>query len=495
MRGMNPADILRAHAVRAPESAALLCGERTLSYAELDRTTDTLASWLLGEGLAPGDRVAIQWPNAIELVQVFFAAFKAGITAVPINLRLKPNEVAWLMQDASPSLCFAHPAMADAVRQTGVRTLDALPPLDRVPSDARTLAPVAPETPGLIMYTSGSTGRPKGAILTQRAIAATGEICAAIVKGFGADLRARGLLMTPLMHSSGLFVLLSSLQRGEPCVLLPTFDPGAVLDAVERHQCTTTLSLPAMMQFVLEEQARKPRRVDSLRVIFAGGDSVPIPLQERARALLGCVMVEALAQTETGPSICNPAESPKLGSLGLVDPGVEVRLVDVMTRQPVPVDTPGELLVKSAAVCSGYWRNPSATAEAFDDGWFRTGDLVSRDKDGFYWFRGRLKEIIIRGGSNISPQEVEEALYSHPAVLEAGVVGIPHEVWGEVVVAVVALREGHTATEAELREHARQTLADYKVPERISIVSALPKGITGKVHRRVLREQLMAAPH
>ncbi|MGE3955612.1 MAG: class I adenylate-forming enzyme family protein [Vicinamibacterales bacterium] len=489
---MNLADVLRSHATRTPAATALLCGERSLTYGELDRSTDSLASWLIAEGLKPGDRVAIQWPNAIEVVQVFFAAFKAGLIAVPINLRLKPQEIAWVTQHAGAALCFAHPALADVARQTGVRTLDALP--DGPAPDQPVIPPSDPDTPGLILYTSGSTGRPKGAVLSQRSLVATAELCGAILAGFDADLKARGLLMTPLMHSSGLFVLLSALSRGEPCVLLPAFDPATVLDTVQRDRCTNTLALPAMMQFVLEEQARTPRDVSSLRVVFAGGDSVPVPLQERSRALLGGVMLEGLAQTETGPTICNPAARPRLGSLGLPHAGVELRLVDVVSRNPVPDGEPGELLVRSAAVCSGYWNNPDATREAFEDGWFRTGDLVSRDADGYYWFRGRLKEIIIRGGSNISPQEVEEALYTHPDILEAGVIGLPHDVWGEVVVAVVALREGATATEADIREHARRTLADYKVPEQVHFLPALPKGPTGKVHRRALKEALAARP-
>jgi long-chain acyl-CoA synthetase len=461
-----------------------------MTFADLDASTDALASWFLNEGLRPGDRVALQWPNAIEVVQILFAAFRVGLIAVPINLRLKPTETAWILENSAASLFFVHPALAGAGGDPGVRTLTALPDLTSVSPAA--LPHVADDAPALILYTSGSTGRPKGAVLDHRSLMATAELCGRIMEdGFGNEVKARGLLMTPLMHSSGLFVLLSSLQRGEPCVLLPTFDPAAALDAVERFQCTTTLALPAMMQFVLEEQARQPRDVSSLRVIFAGGDSVPIALQERTRELMGGVMVEGLAQTETGPSICNPPKRPKLGSLGVVNRGVDVRIVDVVTRKPVEDDEAGELLVKSPAVCSGYWRSPQASADAFEDGWFRTGDLVSRDADGYYWFRGRLKEIIIRGGSNISPQEVEEALYTHPDVLEAGVIGVPHEVWGEIVVAVVALRQGGKATEAALREHARRTLADYKVPEQIHFMPALPKGATGKVHRRSLKDAIV----
>lgn len=485
---MSFADLLRSHATRTPQAPALLCGSRSLTFAELDDSTNRLASWFVQEGFKPGDRFAIQWPNAPEVVQLYFAAIKAGLIAVPINLRLKPNEVAWVVENAGVTLAFAHPMLADAMRATAARVLTELPNLESI--DSGELPAVAEDAPALILYTSGSTGRPKGAVLNQKSLLATGELCAQIVEGFGTDLKARGLLMTPLMHSSGMFVLLSSMQRGEPCVLLPQFDAAAVLDAVATFKCTTTLSLPAMMQFVLEEQARNPRDVSSLRVIFAGGDSVPVALQERTRQLMGSVMVEGLAQTETGPTICNPATAPKLGSLGLVNPGVEVRLADVVTRAEVHEGEPGELLVKSAAVCSGYWNNPEASAEAFEDGWFRTGDLVSRDADGYYWFRGRLKEIIIRGGSNISPQEVEEALYTHPEVLEAGVIGLPHDVWGEIVVAVIALREGGQATAKEIQDHARRTLADYKVPEQIHFLPALPKGVTGKVHRKALRDEL-----
>jgi long-chain acyl-CoA synthetase len=460
-----------------------------MSFAELDASTDSLAAWFLSEGLKPGDRVALQWPNAIEVVQLYFAVFRAGLIAVPVNLRLKPSEIAWVMENSGASLCFAPQALADTIRQTGMRVVTELPASAAAPA---ALPPVDDESPALILYTSGSTGRPKGAVHTHQSLLVTGELCTQnFEETFGDVARPRGLLMTPLMHASGLYVLLGSIRLGEPCVLLPVFDPAAALDALERFRCTLTLALPAMMQFILEEQVRKPRDLNSLRVIFAGGDSVPVALQERVREMIGVGMVEGLAQTETGPSIVNPLTAPKLGSLGLVYRGVEVRIVDG-AGNPVSDGEPGELLVRSPAVCSGYWRNPTATAEALRGGWFHTGDLVSRDANGYHWFRGRLKEIIIRGGSNISPQEVEEALYTHPEILEAGVVGLPHDVWGEVVVAVVALREGAICGEEDIRDHARQTLADYKVPERVHFLPVLPKGATGKVHRKALKDTLAA---
>ena len=487
---MTLADMVRSHAERTPHAPALLCDDRSLSFAELDASTNGLAAWLLGQGLEPGDRIAVQWPNAIEAVQLYFAAFKAGLVAVPINLRLKPNEIAWIVQNAGVTLGFAPPGLAEGLSLAGVRMVSDLPQIHGVAVSA--LPVVTEDSPSLILYTSGSTGRPKGAVHTQRSLVATGDLCTRVFAGSLQALTARGLMVTPLMHASGLYVLLSSMRRGESCVLLRTFDPGAGLDAVERYGCTMTLVLPAMMQFIVEEQVRRPRNVGTLRVIFAGGDCVPVALQERVRDVMGVTMVEGLAQTETGPSIMNPTDAPRLGSLGVVSHPVEARVADAFGRD-VAVGEPGELLVRSPALCRGYWNDPAATADALRDGWFHTGDLVTRDADGYYWFRGRLKEIIVRGGSNISPQEVEEVLYSHPEILEAGVVGLPHEVWGEIVAAVVSLREGATVSEDDIREHARRLLADYKVPERIHFMPVLPKGPTGKVFRKALKDALLGA--
>lgn len=490
MPPMNLGDFLRGRAEHAPQATALMCGDRSMSFAELDASTDHLAAWLIGEGLKPGERIAILWPNAIEVVQLFFAAFKAGLVVVPVNLRLKPAELAWILEHSGASLCFVFPTLADAARATGARVLTELPAAEAA---VAALPPIDSVSPALLLYTSGSTGRPKGAVLSHRSLLATGEFCTqGFEETFGESAPLRPLLMTPLMHSSGLYVLLGALRLGESCVLLPMFDPAAALDALERFRCTLTLALPAMMQFLLEEQVRRPRDLGALKVMFAGGDSVPVALQHRVREVMDAVVVEGLAQTETGPSIVNPIAAPKAGSLGLANRGVEVQIVDAAGRA-VAGDEPGQLLVRSPAVCAAYWKDREATAEALADGWFHTGDLVSRDADGYYWFRGRLKEIIIRGGSNISPQEVEEALYTHPGVLEAGVVGLPHDVWGEIVVAAVTLREGATCGEDEIREHARRTLADYKVPERVYFLPVLPKGATGKVHRRALKDQLAAA--
>jgi long-chain acyl-CoA synthetase len=245
--------------------------------------------------------------------------------------------------------------------------------------------------------------------------------------------------------------------------------------------------LPDMLQLVVEEQARNPRDVSSLRMCLAGGDTVPVVLQKRFRTLFGAPIREIYGMTESVPVTCIREDALRTGSVGTAADGVDTRLMG-LDGEVVSDEQVGELQVHSPANCVGYWNEPRATAEAFDGGWLRTGDLVKRDTDGFFWFEGRVKEIIIRGGCNISPQEVEAALYHHPAVLEAGVIGVPDPVYGEKVIAFVALRDGFTVGQQELGEFLHSRIADYKVPEQIVFLPVLPKGITGKLQRRALKD-------
>ena len=248
-----------------------------------------------------------------------------------------------------------------------------------------------------------------------------------------------------------------------------------------------------MLRFVVEEQTRCPRNVGSMRLCLAGGDTVPVTLQESFRAHFGVAVREMFGMTETAPVTCIREGEPRIGSIGRAMDLVDTRVAD-LSGNVLGDGQSGELQVQSPGNCVGYWDDPQATAGAFQDGWLRTGDLVRRDVDGFYWFEGRVKQIIIRGGSNISPQEVEEALYHHPAVLEAGVIGMPDPVHGEKVIAFVALREGLSADEQELRTFVRGRIADYKTPERILFLPALPKGLTGKVQRRALKDMVIESP-
>jgi long-chain acyl-CoA synthetase len=241
---------------------------------------------------------------------------------------------------------------------------------------------------------------------------------------------------------------------------------------------------------IVQEQTRKPRNTSSLRTVLAAGDTVPLNLQEQFAAVFGMPLQEAMGMTETYPIAFNPKLGIRPGSLGVSMGDVEVAIVDARNKELADCET-GELTVRSPANCVAYWNDPAATQELLHDGWLHTGDLAARDSDGYLWFKGRKKEIIVHGGSNVSPQEVEEVLYQHPNIFEAGVVGAPDPIYGERVIAFVSVRNGRTPGEQDLREYARRSLADYKVPERIFFIPELPKGTTGKVHRSALKAMLV----
>jgi long-chain acyl-CoA synthetase len=484
---------LRAHAAKNPQAPALLCGDAAMSFAELDASSDALARWLLEQGLRPGDRVALHWSNSIEVVQLFFALFKAGLIAVTVNIRLKPAEIRYILDHSESRMCFSEPALAQLARDSGAASavVAGLPQFAPADSTSGALPTVDPDQPAVILYTSGTTARPKGVVHTHRSLYRMAVVWTRTAMQTEAP-GALGVRMCalPLMHAGALAGLVCSIYSGERLVLLPRFQPSGVLDTIERFECTALTLMPALWRFVLEEQARTPRRVSSLRWAGAGGDAVPVELQSRFESMFGIPLQEGYALTESVPMMFNPIHAIRPGALGMPLEGVEVRIVDWDGRE-VPEGETGEIAVRSPANCVGYWNDPEATRVAIRDGWLYTGDLASRDADGYYWFKGRKKEIIIRAGSNISPQEVEEALYRHPAVLETGVVGAPDPAYGEIVVAFVALREGQTSEPEELIQFARKYLADYKVPERVVFLPECPKSPTGKVHRRTLKEMLL----
>ena len=331
-----------------------------------------------------------------------------------------------------------------------------------------------PDDPALLLYTSGTTARPKGVTHSQRTIAGN----ASYMDAWGLKPDDHTLLFTAMVHATGaIMLLMSSLWMGATVTIVPVFDAGAVLDTWERSGATFYMGLPTMIRALLAEQrdrvlAASPRVASAI----CGGDAVPIPLQQDYAATFGHPMVEGFGMTEGLPTLANHPDNNRPGSMGRPVGDVEIRAVD------------GELWMRGSGIATGYWGHPP-----FEDGWLKTGDLVEIDPDGFVWFRGRKKEIIVRGGSNIAPQEVEETLYKHPAVGEAGVIGEPNEYWGEVVLAFVALRPGHEASPEELIAFAKQHLAEYKCPEQILFLPVLPKGATGKVQRRALKDLRMAA--
>jgi long-chain acyl-CoA synthetase len=484
---MTLGEMLHSQALRDPEATALICEDEAISYGELDESSSLLAGWLLQQGLRRGDLVAIHWCNSIEAAKVFFAAFKAGLIVVPVSLLLKPPEVAWILDHSKPAICFCQPSLAPKLGQAGVdsfcRVLTALPELKSL--SASVLPAVAEDDPAVLLYTSGSTSKPKGAIHTHRTLA---EATRLFVE-YMLDANDVLLIMTAMMHASGLGFFLSAIRLGRPAVLLPAFDPASTLDTIERFRCTCTLGLPALLQFVVEEQVRSPRDTNALRVVYASGDRVPVDLQDRFAAVFGVPLREGFGMSETFPVCVNSLDEARPGSMGRPLPEVEVRIVDDADRD-VPQGVTGEMVVRGAANCIGYWNDRIATEALLRGGWLHTGDLASRDPEGYLWFQGRRKEIIVHGGGNVSPQEVEEVLYHHPGVREAGVIGTPDPVYGERVVAFVSVRKGAALGEKELREHLRTKLADYKVPERILFTPELPKNATGKVHRLSLKSMV-----
>jgi long-chain acyl-CoA synthetase len=481
---MSLGALLEVNAARCPQKIAVYCEDRQIDYAELDRYTSRLASWLIDWGLKPGDRLALHWPNGIETIQLYFAAFKAGLIAVPVNLRLKTPEIEFVLKHSGARLCFSHSSVAPAAQQAAAcPILTDLP----APSTATPLPEVRESDPAIILYTSGTTTRPRGAIHTHASLEATARVTASCFTIAGEEVV---LLPMPLMHAAALNCgLLPSILLGATVILIPVFNPASVLDAIERFRVTLLGTLPTLLQFVVEEQAREPRDVSSLHWLIAGGDAVPLTLQTRAQQTLGPPVQELYGMSESLPMTLNPRNAIRPGSIGVAV--ANIRIVDAQGAV-LPDGKVGEIVVQSPINCVGYWNDPEETSRLLRDGWLHTGDLGERDSDGYYWFRGRLKQIIVRGGSNISPQEVEEMLYQHPAVREAGVVGRPDPTYGEVVVAFVALRTGMSVSESELQKFGRQRLADYKVPEQLFFIPELPKGITGKVQRRALLDLL---PH
>jgi long-chain acyl-CoA synthetase len=406
--------------------------------------------------------------NGIELATCYYACFAAGVVAVPVNTRLTPEEIAFVLQHSGAKVYMAE---ADLRIATGLPSWEFQ--VEGLENSTDPLPVPHPDSPALLLYTSGTTAQPNGVSHSQRTIAGN----ASYMEAWGLKEDDHTLLFTAMVHASGaIMLLMSSLWMGASVTIVPVFDAGTVLDTWQSSGATFFMYLPTLVRALLAEQRARPRRIATGRLAICGGDVVPIPLQQEYAETFGHPMVEGFGMTEGLPTLANHPDNCRPGSMGRPVGDIEIRAVD------------GELWMRGAGIATGYWGHPP-----FEGGWLKTGDLVEVDADGFVWFRGRKKEIIVRGGSNISPQEVEETLYKHPAVSEAGVIGEPDAYWGEVVLAFVALRLGHTASAGEIIAFARQHLAEYKCPEQVLFLPVLPKGATGKVQRRALKDLRTAA--
>jgi long-chain acyl-CoA synthetase len=491
----NLSSLLERAAAAQPDHPALRMDDLTLTYAQLRDAAGRMSALLAAHGVRPGDRVGIMLPNVPAFPISFYGALAAGAVVVPMNPLLKSREVAYYLGDSGARVVLAwHAAAGEAAKGAADAGAEAI--AVETPDLAGPLAGFAPATgdPGrhdeddaVILYTSGTTGRPKGAELTHAGLISNAEITArTLLKNHAGDV-TMGCL--PLFHVFGLTCgLNATVAAAGTLTLLPRFDPAKALEIIQRDAVTIFEGVPTMYAAILhlpQDQGSDPAMAATLRVCVSGGASLPVEILRGFEDKFGCIILEGYGLSETSPvaSFNHPDKVRKPGSIGTPIEGVEMRLIDA-AGQTVPEGEIGEIAIRGHNVMKGYWNKPEATAEAIIGGWFRTGDMARVDSDGYYYIVDRKKDLIIRGGYNVYPREIEEVLHEHPAVAEVAVIGIPHPDLGEEVGAAVALKPGATATPEELRAFARDRVAAYKYPRRVWLVDSLPKGPTGKILRR-----------
>jgi long-chain acyl-CoA synthetase len=483
---------LRSAASRLPNKPALVVGDRSLDYAGFAREARTLALNLVAAGVNPGDRIALHRDNGAELAIAYYACFHAGAIAVPLNTRLKAPELEYQLAHSGASIYLGQADLFGEI--DGIRSR--LPGIRRFVVDERELeaAPerlaatrlpaLAADQPAVILYTSGTTARPKGVVHTH------GSLLRAAA-GFSVARHDVVMIITSMMHSAALMLLVANVDAAATAVVVACFDPAVVLEALARHRGTYMIGMPVMYRALIAAQEERPRDVRSGQRLLAGGDAVPPALKGAFARSFRRPLYEGFGTTETGPVAVNwSGAADRLGSFGRAVPGVEIRVAGE-TGDPAAVGE-GEMIVRSAGTMAGYWNDGAATEAAVRHGWYHTGDLIRRDAEGYLWFLGRKKEIIVRGGANISPSEVEAALYQHGDVRDAAVVGVPDAGWGERVVAFVSRQPRKTVTAHTLMAHLEERLHPNKIPEEILFLDDLPKSSAGKVLRRTLRAAYMA---
>ena len=494
----NLSSLLEDAAAGHPDQPAIRMDELVLSYAQLREAAGRMGTLLASLGVEPGDRVGIMLPNVPAFPVAFYGALAAGAVVVPMNPLLKEREVAYYLGDSGAKAAVAwHSAAGEAAKGAAdagsemiaaeapdlAGLLDGLEPLAE-PSGR------GGDDDAVILYTSGTTGRPKGAELTHDGLVRNADISARTLFDVGPGDVIMGCL--PLFHVFGLTCGLNvSVASSATLTLLPRFDPAKALEIMARDGVTIFEGVPTMYAAILHlpsDQGSDPALAATLRVCVSGGAAMPVEILRGFEEKFGCVILEGYGLSETSPvaSFNHPHRPRKAGSIGTPVEGVEMRLVSD-TGDPVPAGEVGEIVIRGHNLMKGYWGKPAATAEAIPDGWFRTGDLARVDEDGYYYIVDRKKEMIIRGGYNVYPREIEEALHEHPAVAEVAVIGMPHAELGEEVGAAVALKPGAQATTAELQQFVKERVAAYKYPRRVWLVASLPKGPTGKILRREVR--------
>ncbi len=513
---LNLAVVLENSARELPEKTAVVFGDMRFSYAQINGAANQVANGLAAAGIQPGDKVALSCPNLPYFPIVYYGILKAGAAVVPLNVLLKRREIAYHLadSDAKAYLCFqgtpelpmgeegwagfnevdgcehfwmmtADPAGASPIE--GTQTLGQLmgpqpPVFDTVQTDAQDTA--------VILYTSGTTGMPKGAELSHSNIVMNAFVVRELFQPRDDDVQ---LVTLPLFHSFGQTVQMNGgFLGGHTLVLIPRFDPEAVFNAFEKENVTLFCGVPTMYWALLHypgaEKFDLEKIANTLRLGVSGGAAMPVEVMKQFSQKYKVKILEGYGLSETSPvaSFSRMDMPHKPGSIGVPVWGVEMRVVDE-NMNDLPAGEPGEIVMRGHNVMKGYYNKPEANEEAFRGGWFHTGDVATKDEDGYYYIVDRIKDMIIRGGFNVYPREIEEIMITHPAVSLVAVIGVPDDQYGQEIKAYVVLKEGHTAEPAELVAWCKENMAAYKYPRIVEIRESLPMTATGKILKRELR--------
>jgi long-chain acyl-CoA synthetase len=489
---MNLASIVTESAARTPEAPAIRLGDVQLTYGQLDELSARLAAMLRSKGLEREDRVGVMLPNVPEFPVAYYGVLREGGVVVPMNVLLKRREIAFYLEDSGTRLLLAWHAFAEeaaaGAADAGAELIEVEPASFAEALQSHEpelgLADTGEDDTAVILYTSGTTGKPKGAELTHDNLWRNAEVSARTTCEIAAGDVVLGAL--PLFHSFGQTVAMNaSLSVGACLTLVPKFDPGEALATIERDGVTHFYGVPTMYGSLLHYPEREGFDTSTLRTCITGGASMPVEVLRGFEEALGAVVLEGYGLSETSPVACSnhPDRERKAGSIGTPLEGVEMQVVDEGDN-PVPQGEVGEIVIRGHNIMKGYWQRPDATDEAMRGGWFHSGDMARIDEDGYFYIVDRKKDLIIRGGYNVYPREVEEVLYEHPKIREAAVVGIPHDEWGEEIGAAVVLHEGEVLSPEEISEYVKERIAAYKYPRVVWFVDELPKGPTGKILKR-----------
>jgi long-chain acyl-CoA synthetase len=503
---MNLSAFLARSAAVFPEDVAVVCGANALSWASLDAAANRLANGLRARGLGRGERVVLASPNLPQFVIAYYAVLKLGAILVPINILLKGSEIAYHLRDsgARAFICFEGNAelplgaegraafaqvpectlfVAIGRGEAGEETLESL---SQGQSPRFDTVDCAPDDTAVILYTSGTTGMPKGAELSHSNLMMNALASVAMTRLDSHDV---SLVALPLFHSFGQSVQMNaSAASGGSMVLLPRFEAEAAMRAMTDHSVTVFCGVPTMYIALLNLDWRGPDLATTLRLGVSGGAALPVAVLRAFEQRYGVVILEGYGLSETSPvATFNHLDRTRVpGSVGVPIAGTEVGIMDEQDRL-LGTDEAGEIVVRGHNVMKGYWNNPQASAQALRDGWFHSGDIGRRGADGNFYIVDRLKDMLIRGGFNVYPREIEEVLMQHPAVAMAAVIGVPHEVHGEEIKAFVLPREGVPVEAEAIVAWCRERMAAYKYPRVVQLVESLPMTATGKILKRELR--------